>query len=143
MAETIQVEVLSYEHVSFIDNEHVVAVYYKEKKLMHLIWKQRTIGKNYRNTFLECINYAKKNLSTFFISDIRNQGIVGPEDRKWFETVALPGAIECGLKKSAVVFEGNVFKMYYINMILQHGAKKGIPMKFFKDLTQAKDWLLT
>ncbi|HBH49480.1 MAG TPA: hypothetical protein DDX98_12610 [Bacteroidales bacterium] len=142
MADVILQEILSYESVKFIDNEHVAAYYYASKNLMHIIWKQRTVGEAYRKVFIDCIEFAQNHLSTSFLSDIRNQGIVGPEDRHWFESVALPGAIDCGLQKSAVIFDGNVFKMYYINMILQHGVRKGIPMKFFRDLNSAEQWLL-
>jgi hypothetical protein len=141
MTEVLHAELLTYEYTTFIDDDNLNAYYYPEKKLIHIVWKQRTIGEDYRNAFLGCVEFAKSNPSNYFLSDIRQQGVVGPEDRKWFETVALPAAIDVGLQKSAAVFDGNVFKMYYINMILQHVVKKGIPMKFFKDLESAQKWL--
>lgn len=85
---------------------------------------------------------AKLNKTHYFISDIQKQGVVGPEDRKWFEAVAIPTAIELGLAKAAIIFDGNVFKMYYINMLLNHFTNKGVPMKFFKDLKGAEKWIL-
>jgi hypothetical protein len=141
MEEVIEQEILSYQHTKIMDNEHLSAYYYPEKKLTHYVWKQRTIGEPYRQAFLDGLKYGTENKTHYFISDIRNQGIVGPDDRKWFESVAVPAAIELGLTKVAAVFDGNTFKMYYINMILQHVVKKGVPMKFFKDLETAEKWL--
>lgn len=134
--------VLSYTSEKFIDNENISAHYYSEIKTIHFIWKQRSLGNDYRQPFLDAGEFAENHDAIYFLTDIRNQGIVGPDDRKWFEDVALPLAIERGLQKSAVVFEGNIFKLYYINMLLKHFAKKSIPMKFFKSLDEAKEWLL-
>ena len=125
-----------------LSNENLDIFYYPELKIMHYYWKKRTLGEEYRNLFLKGLELAKSNPTNYFISDICNQGIVGPDDRKWFENVAIPGAIEVGLKRAAVVFDGNTFKMYYLNMLLQTFLKKGVPMKFFKENELAIEWLL-
>lgn len=130
-------------HTAFIDIDNLLAVYYPELELMHFIWRQRTTGEPYRKAFSDAVEFAKTHKSKYFLSDIRNQGIVGPDDRKWFESVALPGAIEQGLQRVAMIFDGNVFKMHYINMILKHVVDKGIPMKFFKEKDLAAEWLLS
>jgi hypothetical protein len=52
----------------------------------------------------------------------------------------IPKAIDNGLKRAAVVFDGNVFKKYYINMILQVINKFGIPMKLFSTEEDAVKW---
>ena len=125
-----------------LSNENLDIFYYPELKIMHYYWKKRTLGEEYRNLFLKGLELAKLNPTSFFISDICNQGIVAPDDRKWFENVAIPGAIEAGLKRAAVVFDGNTFKMYYLNMLLQTFLKKDVPMKFFKENGLAVEWLL-
>jgi len=117
--------------------------HYPELKIMHYYWKQRTLGEDYRRLFLMGLELSVTHKTEYFLSDICNQGIVGTDDRKWFETVAIPGAIDKGLKRAAVVFDGNTFKMYYLNILLQTFAKKGVPMKFFKDSEQAVTWLMT
>jgi hypothetical protein len=94
----------------------------------------------YQNAFEVMIEYSKKHTIDNFLSDIRNQGVVSPENRKWFESVMIPKAIDNGLKRAAVVFDGNVFKKYYVNMILQVINKFGIPMKLFSTEEDAVKW---
>jgi hypothetical protein len=125
----------------FTDN-NLDIYHYPEQKIMHYYWKKRTLGEDYRRLFLKGLTLSDSYPTQYFLSDICNQGIVGTEDRKWFESVAIPGAIERGLKRAAVIFDGNAFKIYYLNLLLQTFAKKGVPMKFFKDKDEAVNWLL-
>lgn len=76
-----------------------------------------------------------------YISDIRNQGIVNPESRKWFENEAIPKAVELGLKRAAVIFDGNIFRKYYLNMIIQATNIYKIPLKTFSTIDDAFNWL--
>ena len=73
-----------------------------------------------------------------FLSDIREQAVISPEDRKWFENEAMPKAVAKGLNAAAVVFNGNVFKKYYLNIILQATNKFGLPMNVFTKRNQRK-----
>lgn len=135
-------DVNTYESILFKSDENLDALYYPKTQIMHFIWKRRSVGQIYRQAFLDGITYSKDHPVKFFLSDIRRQGVVGPEDRKWFETVALPGAIENGVTKVGIVFEGNVFKKYYINVLLQHFVSKGVPMRFFSTAQRAIEWLI-
>ena len=126
---------------NFIDDEFLSGFYYPELKLMHYKWKQPCIKNHYKEKFEKGLIYADSVLVHYFISDIRKQGMVGSEDRRWFEQVALPKAIDKGLKKAAVVFDGNVFKMYYVNLLMVSFYNKGINMKYFKDTPLAVNWL--
>lgn len=142
MEEVKTKNVLPFVSEKFIDSDNLEAYYYAEKQLIHFIWKQRSLGEEYRQPFRDAFEYTKDKTAKYFLSDIREQGIVGPDDRKWFEEEGLPLAVSRGLVKAAVVFEGNIFKQYYINMILKHFNKSGVPMKFFKSLEHASEWLL-
>jgi hypothetical protein len=79
---------------------------------------------------------------TRFMSDIRNQGVVSPESRKWFEKEMVPAAMENGLKRAAVISGSNAFKMYYINLILSSVNKFNLPFKIFNDEEKAVDFLM-
>ncbi|QQS49745.1 MAG: hypothetical protein IPM71_08935 [Bacteroidota bacterium] len=129
-------------HEVFIDNENVTAIYYFDQKLAHFVWKQPAKGDAYRNPFLEALEYQKTHPTHYFVSDIRQQGVINPEDRKWFETDAVPKAIAGGVKKAGVIFEGNVFKLYYINILLKNFGKHGVPMKFFNSPEEAAKWFV-
>jgi len=102
-------------------------------KLGIVVWKHKPENSEYQNAFEVMIEYSKKH-------DIRNQGVVSPENRKWFESVMIPKAINNGLKRAAVCFDGNVFKKYYINMIIQVINKYGIPLKVFSSEEDAIKW---
>lgn len=106
-------------------------------------WKQiKQTSEGYKESFTVLIDYIKdKNLSVKFLSDTRKQSVVSPDDRKWFQTVAVPLAQKYGLKRAAVVISGNVFKKYYMNMILMAMKKLPVDIKIFDDVQLAKDWL--
>jgi hypothetical protein len=114
-----------------------------ELKLIQIVWKGTFTYDQYKDAFIKSLDYQKAAgipISNF-LSDIRKQGVVNPDSRKWFEENALPRAVNQGLKRAAVVFDGNVFKKYYINIILQATNKFKLPFKFFSTSEDAIAWL--
>lgn len=77
---------------------------------------------------------------TRFLSDTRDQGIVNPENRKWFEKEMVPTAIKAGLKRVAVITNGNAFKRYYLIMILSAVNKLNVPFRIFSEEQEAIDF---
>jgi len=69
------------------------------------------------------LTYGKKYPVDGMLSDITNQGIIAPDNRKWFEKEMMPLAVEAGLKRGAIVTSGNAFKLYYINTKLFNNQK--------------------
>ncbi|MCG8699489.1 MAG: hypothetical protein MI922_15640 [Bacteroidales bacterium] len=126
----------------FHSDDNLDMYYDAETKIMFFQWKRRTLGDPYRNAFMKGIEHGKTHPTKYFMSDITHQGIVGPNDRKWFEEVAVPGAVKSGVIKVGIIFDGNVFKQYYINNIMLRFKKKAVPMKFFRSKEAAIDWLL-
>lgn len=142
MADFLMNDGIEREYTAFIDDENLIAVYYPDIQLMQFNWRQRTVGDPYRKAFMDAVEFSKKHKCKYFLSDIRLQGVVGPDDRQWFETTALHAAIAEGLERVGIVFDGNVFKIHYINMILKRATNRGIPMKFFKETNKAVEWLM-
>lgn len=122
------------------DHDYAEISYDPSLKLGAVVWKRKPNNSEYQNAFETLIEYSKKHPVENFLSDIRNQGVVSPENRKWFETVMIPKAIDHGLKRAASVFDGNVFKKYYVNMILQAINKFGVPLKLFSTEEDAIKW---
>lgn len=118
--------------------------FYSEKdKLIEVIWDAKNISsEEYRDVFIQALNYAEDAPFELFLSDNTKQGVVSPADRKWFQNYAVKKGISLGLHKAAVVIENNPFKKYYINMILKVVSASGINMKIFTDYNKAKTWLL-
>lgn len=125
------------------ETPYAVISKYPDKNIGAIVWKGSCTSQQYRDAFLFLLEEQKKTRITRFVSDVREQAIISPEDRKWFETVALPKAIEQGLKAAAVIFNGNIFKKYYLNVILQATNKFGLPLRLFNENQPAEEWLLT
>ena len=126
-----------------LDAPYALVTLDEEKKLGRVTWKGKSTSEEYKNIFTVMLDIQIKYGITRYMSDIRKQAVISPEDRKWFETVALPRAVEQGLQAAAVVFDGNVFKKYYINVILGATNKFGLPLKVFNDDFEAEQWLLS
>ncbi len=126
-----------------LNEPYVTIAFDSDLKLIKITWLGNQDSNQYRRAFNIALAFASTAKIELFLSDIRNQTIVSPDDRKWFQTSALPRAINGGLKKAAVVFNGNVFKKYYLNNIMDSISKFGIPLKFFNSDEEAINWLKT
>ncbi|HYX07517.1 MAG TPA: hypothetical protein VE912_12365 [Bacteroidales bacterium] len=124
-----------------LDEIYVQLWFDQSSKLLVLDWKGRTSGEEYRNTYGHALAFAEQNKVDYFLSDIRDQQLSSSEEEKWFEEVVIPRAVMIGLKKAAVVFEGNLLKKYFLNNILLKLKKYGLPFKFFTDDKEALNWL--
>jgi len=123
-----------------LDTDYAQVSYDSDLKLGKIEWKRKTSTEEYQYAFMIILDYAKKNPADNFLSDITKQSVVSPENRKWFETEMLPQAIEAGLKRAGVIFDGNVFKKYYLNMIIKVSNKFGLPLKMFSSEEEAIEW---
>ena len=120
---------------------YATVTYDSEKLNMVLVWDGSPSTDEYKLPFLAMIEYGKKFRVDGMLSDISKQGIINPENRKWFEKEMMPKAVEAGLKHAAIVTNGNAFKMYYINLILSAVNKFPIVTKLFKNQAEALNWL--
>ncbi len=124
------------------DEPFAVVKYSPEYKMVHVVWNGNVTDDQYRKTFTKALDFQEQSgLPAYnFLSDIRNQGLINPENRKWFENNAVPRAVKQGLRRGAVVFDGSVFKKYYLNLILQSLNRFKIPFKFFRSPKDAFEW---
>ena len=125
-----------------LDESYVRVKHIPSLKLIMVTWNGVATKDQYQGVFSHSLDYqAKIGIPVYnFLSDIRKQGVVNPENRKWFEENALPRAINQGLRRAGVVFDGNIFKKYYLNLILQATNKFKLPFKFFSSVEDAHDW---
>ncbi len=122
------------------DNDYAEISYEPDLKMGKIVWKRKTKTDEYRHAFIILLEYSKTHEIDNFLSDIRNQGVVAPENRKWFENEMLPKAVDAGLKRAGSIFDGNVFKKYYMNMIIKVSNKFGMPLKLFNTEEEALEW---
>jgi len=94
----------------------------------------------YQNVYNAILEYHKIHPTKYFIADLREQGVMPPAYRKWFQDYVLPTAIKFGLQKAAVIFDGNVFKKYYLNHIMNTARIFGLPIVFTNTTEEAVKW---
>jgi hypothetical protein len=127
--------------MNIFESDYANVVFEEELELVIVTWKNRALTlEEYSRPFMAAFEFQRTTHVENYISDIREQKIVSPVLRHWFQTEAVPTAVRQGLKHAAVIFEGNVFKKYYLNNILNTTKMFGLPMKFFYTLEEAKDW---
>jgi hypothetical protein len=129
--------------IEIVKESYVTVTWDSERSMGKVVWSGSPTPEQYKKAFLSLLDHAKKgNKVSRFLSDTRNQGIVNPENRKWFEKEMVPAAIKSGLKRTAVITNGNAFKRYYINMILSAANKFNVPFKIVSTEQEAIDFLM-
>jgi hypothetical protein len=124
------------------ENEFVSLTYEEDFKLLTITWSNKKISfDDYQKPFKIAIDFMNKKSVDNYISDIRDQGIISPEFRKWLQETALPEAAKAGLKRVVGVANVNIFKQYYINHVFQSAKKFGMPFKMFNTIEEAKEWI--
>jgi len=125
-----------------MDEAYAKVTYLPELKIGKILWKKKPDMEEYKLPFIKLLDFGKTTPIDSFLSDIRNQGVISPDHRKWFEHEALPQAVnECKLKRAGVIFDGNIFKQYYLNMVLSVTNKFKLPLKTFNSEEKAFDWI--
>jgi len=125
------------------EDDIVVVKYWQEKKIIENKWKKQSIldEESYRKPFLEAINFSKKNDVYYFISDIRQEGIVSHKEKKWFKEYTIPTALEHNIKLAAIITNYNIFKTYYINALIKLGNNMNFRIKMFNKYSKALRWI--
>lgn len=128
---------------TIFENDCAALIFEKELKLLTIKWKDKKLTlSEYQQPFKIALEYMTKNRVENYISDIRDQGIIAPDFRKWLQEVAMPEAAKAGLKRVVGVANVNVFKQYYINNVFNSAKKFGMPFKMFNTPEEAKKWFL-
>lgn len=117
--------------------------YDRNYNLVYIEWFKNPALEQYKEPFQFLIHdFSQKEKVWGIISDIRNQGVVGPQHRKWLYEEATPHAQEKGLKYYGIVMDSNVFKTYYVNTMLKLvGNKDGVVRKVFHEFEKCDSWI--
>ncbi len=128
---------------NIFNTDYIDILFDEEYKVVIAKWKDaKFTSEQYREVWEKTLEFGYNNDIDFFLSDIVNQKVVNPEDRKWFETEAIPRAIKTGIKKAGIILGSNPFKIYYFNNIMKKVGSKKLPFKAFKNKEKAYSWFL-
>jgi hypothetical protein len=125
--------------IKLLDIEYAQVYAEEDKEMGTVKWTKKTLltFEEYQKVYNAILDYHKKSPTKYFIADMLDQGVMPPAFRKWFQDYVLPTAVKYGLKKAAVIFDGNVFKKYYLNHIMDTGKRFGLPVVFVNSREEA------
>lgn len=126
-----------------LTTKYATAFYNHSRQLMGIEWKGSCTKEEYQQLFEVLLNNARNKPTRLFYSDLRKQGVIAVESRKHFEEYVTPESIKLGLKKTGVVTDSNVFKRYYLNLLIKASNKFGNPIKICSSPEEAMEFLLS
>lgn len=124
---------------SLLSNEKADLLYNPDTNSIELIWKKYQDDQTYKLMFNKGVECLKEFGATGWLSDIRQEGVVGPASSRWLQQTIIPQAISYGLKKIAIVMDSDVFKKFYVQNIEKQTSHQLI--KHFDSLSTAQAWL--
>ncbi len=127
-----------------LNEDYCKIVYEKDINLMTLTWLKHPSPEEYKYAFTKRVEAIKKYKIPKLITDTRKEGVVSPSSKKWLETVAIPEAVQGGLKYVASVLDHDAFKKYYLTKIKSTSEQVGMEFKIFdNNLEEALNWILS
>ena len=124
------------------ENEIVSLIYVRTDRLIELQWKLKSTSDEFKKSFLLAADFAKKNKVQFFLSDIRNEGLVDIEDIRWLEQVILPQAVDVGVQRIAIIAEESLYSNLYAETLKKKIERLPISVGLFTDVSSARSWVL-
>ncbi|QSE97859.1 hypothetical protein [Fulvivirga lutea] len=134
------VDQLINEDNKFLEEKYVKAYYNAEMNLIGIVWEGIFNKDQYMKLFDDVLDYARSHKTVGVYTDIRKQGVVPVEARKYFEKVIAPESGRMGIEKTGVVSDASPFKKYYLNTLIK---VVGRPAKICNEPQDAIDYLMS
>lgn len=126
------------------DSENAVMTYSNTDFAIELTWKNDINSEEFRQVYLTGLEFAAHNKVLYFLSDIRNEGIVPIEDVKWLTQEVIAKANSIGIKKIALVNEDELtFSSIYAESLKKKIENFSIQVNVFGDVSSARIWMLS
>ncbi len=126
----------------FFENEAAQLYYDANINNTVIVWKRNVTSAEYRKVFEVVYETLKTYKTPGWIADLRNQGVIQPEDQQWFIENVLKAAAHNGLKHiGAVGFADPERKDYYQRM-QKTTAELGIELRAFDTIEAAVAWMM-
>jgi hypothetical protein len=120
----------------------VQITYNSQENLLYLEWKKEASSEEYQRAMIECLEFGRSHKVENFISDIRNQKQINPDNRKWFESQVLPSASkELQLKRAAIIHDGSWLQQKYLKNIMKSAEKYDVHIRTYTNEESAVRWI--
>src|SRR5690606_16089439 len=87
------------------DREYGQIYYNARSNTAGVSWKKPVTSKAYRELFGKCLDVLRIYNTPYWISDLRKQGNIAPEDQIWMVSTIIPEAVRNGLTRIVVVYD--------------------------------------
>ncbi|MBK6264858.1 hypothetical protein JKA74_07405 [Marivirga sp. S37H4] len=109
-------------------------------KIVGVVWHGTFKTEDYIQLFDKIFEDIQGKNPIGFYSDIRKQGVVPVEARKYFENVCSPKGTAMGMNKTGVVTDASPFKKYYLNTVIKMTKR---PVKLTSNPVEALEFILS
>ncbi len=106
-----------------------------------IAWKKQVTSEQYRTLFNKCLNIVKMYHTPYWISDLRQQGVVSVDDQRWMLQTIFPEANKNGLIQTAVIYNPQDHSTEYPTRIRVAAESMGIAIEFFDNRKSADEWI--
>lgn len=109
------------------DSEYGQIYYNARSNTAGVSWKKPVTSKAYRELFGKCLDVLRIYNTPYWISDLRKQGNIAPEDQIWMVSTIIPEAVRNGLTRIVVVYDPAQHNADYLErtrMALEKGGSK-------------------
>ncbi|MBN8575326.1 MAG: hypothetical protein J0L66_00200 [Cytophagales bacterium] len=106
-----------------------------------ILWKKIISVEEYRKAFDAVLHSLKTYHSPGCITDMRQQGLVPPEEQQWLFTTIIPEAVRYGLKRIAAVGLADPIRQNYLEGIQTKSQLLGVELRVFDGLEDAVSWM--
>ncbi|MFZ2905654.1 MAG: ATP-binding protein [Cyclobacteriaceae bacterium] len=125
----------------FFENESAQLYYDAHINNTVIIWKRNVTSDEYHKVLEVVLQTIRTYNTPGWIADLREQGVISPDDQKWFISNVLKSAIDNGLKRIAAVgFADPIRADYYRRMIAVSGDM-GVELRVFNSIESAVFWM--
>lgn len=123
------------------DTEYGSIFYNAKLNCAGIVWKKQITSEEYRTLFNKCLNIVKMYHTPYWVSDIRNQGVVSPEDQRWMLQTIFSEAGKNGLVQVALIYNPQNHITEYPVRIQVAADELGITIRFFDNRKNADEWI--
>lgn len=106
-------------------------------------WKKQVTSEAYRELFNKSLDVLRIYNTPYWISDLRKQGTINPEDQIWMATTIIPEAVQNGLTWIIGIYDPAQHNEDYRERIKAAIEKVGSQIHFFTELKGAEAWIDT
>ncbi|MBX2966231.1 MAG: hypothetical protein KF845_08815 [Cyclobacteriaceae bacterium] len=123
------------------DSEYGQIYYNARTNTAGISWKKQVTSEAYRTLFEKCLEVLRIYNTPHWISDLRKQGQVLPEDQLWMISTIIPDAVRNGLIHIVGVYDPVQHNEGYLERIRMAIEQAGSKVEFTTSTKEAEAWI--